>query len=536
LDKIQGTMKLLVLLAFTILLAAAPASAATCESLSGLTLPNTTIATAESVPAGPFTPPSTKTALRDLPAFCRVAGVIKPTADSNIQFEVWMPASGWNGKFQGIGNGGFAGSLSYGALAASLRRGYAGATTDTGHSGNDAAWAVGHREKLIDYGHRAIHEMTVTGKAVAAAFYGKPPQRSYFASCSNGGRQALMEAQRYPADYDGIISGAPANYFTHIAVGFVWDQQALLADPASFIPPSKMKAIEAGALAACDAKDGLTDNLIDDPRQCRFDPSTLLCPGAESDSCLTAPQVAALKKIYEGPKNSKGKSIFPGFVPGAETGSGGWTPWVTGADREKSLQFFFGTQLFRNMLFEDPAWNYKTLNYDKDVKLADEKLGPILNATDPNLKAFQSRGGKLILYHGWCDAALTPLNTIRYYEEVVKKAGKKKAADFVRLYMVPGVQHCAGGPGTDQFWGAAGTKSDPEHDMNLALERWVETGVAPGAIIASKVASAPGQPNTVMRTRPICPYPQVARHQGSGSPDDAANFACVTPGMAAKVK
>src|ERR1043165_360025 len=249
-------------------------AAQTCEKLAELKLPNTTITSAQSVAAGAFAPTSgPAAAFKDLPSFCRVTGVIKPTDDSDIKFEVWMPASGWNGKFQGIGNGGFAGVISQPALAAAVARGYATASTDTGHTTTDASWALGHPEKIVDYGHRGIHEMTEKAKAIVSAFYGSGPKHSYFASCSNGGRQALMEVQRYPNDYDGLIAGAPANYFTHILTGFAWNLQATQLDPESYIAPSKMKAIETAALAACDVRDGVTDGVIDDPSKCTFAPS-----------------------------------------------------------------------------------------------------------------------------------------------------------------------------------------------------------------------------------------------------------------------
>ncbi len=504
--------------------ATAVAAAATCSSLAELKLPGTTITAAQAITGGLFTP-SSGPAIQDLPPLCRVAGIIEPTPDSRIQFEVWMPVSGWNRKFHGVGNGGFAGSLSYAGLVGPVRHGYAAATTDTGHTGGDAVWALGHPEKVIDYGHRGVHEMTVKAKAIVAAFYGHAPERSYFASCSNGGRQALMEVQRYPGDYDGVVAGAPANNFTGIAVGFLWNQRALFAEPASYIPPIKLKAIETAALNSCDAKDGLADGLIDDPTQCRFDPSALLCRGPESDACLTAPQLATLGTIYEGPRNSQGKLVFPGFVPGGESGTGGWAAWINGAAPEKSLQFFFGTQLFRNMVADNPAWDPKTFDVDRDGGLIEKKLARVLNATDANLKPFQEHGGKLILFHGWCDAALTPLNTINYYNSIVEKIGPRKAEQFVRLYMVPGMQHCGGGPGPSRF---ALTWTDPQHDMLLALEQWVERGMAPGTIIAEKPA-APGSQVQIGRTRPLCPYPQVARYKGSGSIDDAVNFSCVAP-------
>ncbi|HEU0175542.1 MAG TPA: tannase/feruloyl esterase family alpha/beta hydrolase [Blastocatellia bacterium] len=503
-------------------------SAATCEGLAELKLPNTTITAAQSVAAGAFAPPSGSAApYKELPAFCRVAGVIKPTNDSEIKFEVWLPGANWNGKFHGIGNGGFAGSISYTGLAGALARGYATASTDTGHSGADASWARGHPEKIVDYGYRAIHEMTEKAKLIVKAFYGDEPKRSYFASCSNGGRQALMEAQRYPNDYDGVIAGAPANAFSQILTGFAWNMQTTLNDPASYIPAKKLKAIEAAALAACDARDGVTDGVLDDPTKCVFDSAVLLCKSAETDECLTEKQIAALKKIYAGPRNAKGQLIIPGFTPGGETGLGGWTAWITGATQTAALQFFFSTQAFKNMVYNDPNWDYKTFDLERDGKVANEKLAPVLNATDPNLKAFSARGGKLILYHGWNDAALPPMNTINYFQTVVANMGQRQTNSFMRLFMAPGMQHCAGGPGPDSFGQmVTSAQSDPQHDLTLALERWVEQGVAPDQVIATKRQGANPQAPTP-RTRPLCPYPQVARYKGSGSTDDAANFNCV---------
>ena len=503
-------------------------SAATCEGLAELKLPDTTITAAQSVAMGAFAPPTGSAApYKELPAFCRVAGVIKPTNDSEIKFEVWMPSGNWNGKFHGIGNGGFAGSISYTGLAGALARGYATASTDTGHSGGDASWALGHPEKIADYGHRAIHEMTEKAKLFIKAFYGDGPKRSYFASCSNGGRQALMEAQRYPNDYDGVIAGAPANAFSQILTGFAWNMQLLLNDPASYITAKKLKAIETAALAACDARDGVTDGVLDDPTKCGFDPAVLLCKGAETDECLTEKQIAALKKIYAGPRNAKGQQIIPGFTPGGETGLGGWTPWITGGTPTAALQFFFSTQALKNMVYNNPNWDFKTFDLERDGKMADEKLSPALNATDPNLKAFSARGGKLILYHGWNDAALPPMNTINYFQSVVARLGQRQANGFMRLYMAPGMQHCSGGPGPDNFGQiVTRSQSDPQHDLTLALERWVEQGVAPEAVIATKRQGAtPEAPP--LRTRPLCPYPQVARYKGSGSTDEAANFTCV---------
>ena len=508
-----------------------PAPGASCGDLAKLTLPTTTINSAQAVPAGPYTPPGSPT-IGDAPAFCRVAGVIQPVDDSNIQFEVWMPASGWNGKFQGVGNGGFAGSINYAGLADSVRHGYAGASTDTGHHAGttDATWALSHPEKIVDFGYRAIHETTDKAKAIVRAFYGDAPRRSYFSACSNGGRQALMEAQRFPADYDGIIAGAPASFWTHLLTTAVVDSEALLADPASYIPASKVPAIEAATLAACDAMDGVKDGVIDNPPQCHFDPSKLLCQGSESDMCLTAPQVAALQKLYDGPRNSKGEQIFPGYSVGGETGAGGWSLWIVGSGPSKSLMYAFGTQFFKNMVFDDPAWDFRTFKVDRDIKIVDDKSAQRLNATNPDLSAFKKRGGKLIIYHGWSDAAIAPVNAINYYQSVVSKMGAKDSQTFVRLFMVPGMQHCAGGPGPSSFGQFGAAQGDPQHDMAAALEQWVEKGAAPEQVIATKYKVGMNPASGVQRTRPLCAFPKVARWNGKGSTDDAASFVCADPG------
>ena len=503
------------------------APAATCESLASLALPSTVIGTAQVVPAGSFTPPGGKP-IQIAQAFCRAAGSIKPSRDSDIQFEVWMPAAGWNGKLEGLGNGGFAGSIDYNQMSRVVARGYAVSATDAGHQGDatDAKWALGHPEKVTDFGYRAIHETAGKAKAIVRAFYGDGPRRSYFNSCSNGGREALMEAQRFPGDYDGIIAGAPANFFTHLLVASVWDGQVMLADPAAYIPAAKLPAIEAASLAACDALDGVKDGVIDNPARCRFDPATLLCHGPESDACLTAPQVAALKKLYAGPQTSDGRSLFPGHVPGGAPGFNGWAGWISGAAPGQSIEAAFGVNFFANMVFETAAWDFKTFQADRDSRTADDKLARTLNATDPNLQPFQQRGGRLILYHGWSDAAISPLNTIDYYNTVAAKMGAKRADAVVRLFMAPGVQHCAGGPGPDDFGQVSAPQNDPQHDINSALERWVEDGVAPAQIIATKHRTGSNPASGVLRTRPLCPYPQVARWKGSGSTDDAANFVC----------
>ena len=504
------------------------AAAAACEELSKLAIEKATITTAQSVAAGSFQPPE-GAPVNVAVGFCRVALILKPSSDSDIQLEVWLPSTGWNGKFQGVGNGGFAGAIGYGFMATNVAHGYATASTDTGHhaDGTDAQWALGHREKTVDFGYRAIHESAVAAKAIIRAFYGDAPKRAYFSACSNGGRQALMEAQRYPGDYDGIIAGAPANYWTRLMSQAIVNNQAMLADPASYIPASKLPTITAAALAACDANDGVKDGVIENPAQCRFDPAPLLCKGEDTEGCLTAPQLAVLKKVYAGPRNSKGDQIMPGYSPGGEAEPGGWGPWITGQGPTKSLMYAFGTQFFANMVFENAAWDFKTFNLDRDMKIAGDKLASDLNATDPDLKRFKARGGKLILYHGWSDAAIPGQSTAKYYESIVKKMGQKETADFARLYMVPGMQHCGGGSGPTVFGQGSGVPTtDAQHDIAAALERWVEEGVAPQQIIVTKYKTDVNPASGVLRTRPLCPYPQTANYKGSGSTDNAANFVC----------
>ncbi len=493
--------------------ASLPASAVTCEALARLTLPATSISKAERMAAGSFAPPAGAT-IPDLPALCRVTGSIKPSSDSDIGFEVWLPSESWNGKFEGFGNVGFGGSIPFAQMAVAIRAGYATAASDTGHRAGqaDAGWGK-HPEKVVDFGYRAVHETADKAKALVSAFYATGPRRAYFNSCSAGGRQALMEAQRYPADYDGIIAGDPANYYTHLFSGVIWDVQAL-AEPGAYIPPSKLPAIQAATLAACGAADGI----IDRPDRCRFDPGMLLCKGAESDVCLTPRQVTTLSKLYSGAVNSKDEQIFPGHLPGAENGPGGWIS-IIGPNLESSANYVAATNVFRNLVYNDPGWNFYSADLDRDVKLADEKLGRILNATDPDLTKFNERGGKLILYHGWNDPSISALNTISYYRDIVSKMGAKQADGFVRLFLVPGMLHCGGGPGPNSFGQAGVADGPPQDNLASALENWVDQGVAPERI----VAKGGGQ------TRPLCAYPQVAKYNGTGNAEDASSFSCTVP-------
>lgn len=517
-----------------------------CENLTTLKLAHTTITSAVLVPEKSFNasrPGRPSSQSLTLPAHCEVKGETMPTSDSDIKFEVWMPSSGWNGKFQQVGNGGWAGAIPTPSMAAALMRGYATAGTDDGHTGGgNAEWAIGHPEKLVDFGYRAVHETSVQAKAIIQAFYGQDISRSYFFGCSDGGREALMEAQRYPNDFIGIIAGAPANYWTHLITGGMWAVRALAKSPESYIPPAKLPAIQKAVLAACDALDGVKDGLIEDPRVCKFDPAVLKCNGADTPDCLTEPQIEAVRKIYAGPKNPRtGEQIFPGYSPGTEAALGGWAIWITGAgpdSPDKSLQHMFGTTFYADTVFGDVKWDYHTLNFDSDVQLADKRTAPILNSNSPDLSAFRAREGKLIQYHGWGDAAIPPLNSIQYYDRVTKffsqsQSGKRSTPvqDFYRLFMVPGMGHCAGGLGANSFGndGAFSEQSkDPENDVVSALDRWVEKGVAPDRIVARGYTAAdPGK--AVTMTRPLCPYPTIAKYKGTGSTDNASNFECVVP-------
>ena len=508
------------------------AAAQPCESLTSLKLPDTTITAAAVVPEGPFAPPGPSVpgaragAPLPVPSFCRVQLTVAP----QIHVEVWLPATGWNGKFEGVGGGGYAGVISYPPMAAALRAGYATASTDTGHVGGDGQFALGHPELVIDFGYRAIHEMTVKGKQIVEAFYGMVPRASYFVGCSTGGRQGLAEAQRYPDDYNGIVSGAPAIDGPHLAISSLWNAQATLKDPASYIPPAKLAAINDATLAACDAADGVKDGLVADGRHCKFDPSSLVCRGGDSPTCLTPKQAEALKKIYTGPRYADGKQIYPGRLPGVERG---WGFFTTGLEPGGAANLILGGAYLKFFVLQDA--NADPLAFDFATDMAkvdkDEKDIDALQTFNANLKPFRDRGGRLILYHGWGDDGISPLNTINYFKMVVDKTmggpkatdasapedatfqqAARKTGDFMRLFMVPGMNHCGGGPGPNRF------------DPVTALSNWVETKQAPDALLGSHITNG-----LVDLTRPLCPYPAVAEYSGRGDVKDAANFSCRMP-------
>jgi feruloyl esterase len=484
--------------------ACAAKAAPSCERLTALALPRTSITSAQLIQPGQFVPPqgfgpSALAAFQGLPGFCRVEATLKPTNDSEIKIEVWLPTTEWNGKLQSVGNGAWGGAINYPALAQAVVSGYASASTDTGHTGNNISFAPQHPEKVIDFGYRAIHEMTVAAKSIVAAFYSQSIARSYFNGCSTGGRQALAEAQRFPADYDGILAGSSDSLAMRVQGTQVWAGQQAHRDSDSYIPPAKYAAIHDAMLQACDGLDGVTDGVLEDPRKCHFDPKAIECNGPDDPSCLTAPQVEMARKMYSGPVG-----VAPGWEPGSELR---WN--VVAGPQPMSL----AVETYQYLVFQNPNWDFRALDVQNDIAKANQTAGSILNADDPNLKPFFAHGGKLLMYHGWADEGIPPITSIDYYNSVVETmAVPSKAADSIRLFMLPGMGHCRGGEGPDTFDGIG------------ALDRWVANGVAPGRIVASRIRNG-----AVDRTRPLCPYPQVAKYGGAGSTDDAANFVCAAP-------
>lgn len=506
----------MLLVAASFLYLPAAAASKSCRDMAALSLPETTITSAQSVAAGALNLPSpigpanagiADAKPADLPALCRITFTMKPTSDSDIKVELWLPASGWNGKFMAIGNGGWAGNIPYPAMLVPLERGYATASTDTGHEAattQDGTFAFNHPEKVVDFGYRAVHEMTLKSKAIIAAFYGANPKRSYWNGCSSGGREGLKEAQRFPADFNGIVAGAPANAWPHMAVQQIWVAQAVHKDESSYIPPAKYPLIHNAVLEACDVRDGVKDGVLENPMACRFDPKVLECKGADGLDCLTAPQVEAARKIYAAVINPRTKQeIFPGLMPGSELG------WASLAGPQPLR---IAVDEFKYIVFKNPNWDFQTLNYDGDVTSTDRLDDGTVNAVDPNLKAFFGQGGKLLQYQGWADPTVSPKNSVEYYESVVAAlGGQDKVSNSYRLFMIPGMGHCRGGDGVSSF------------DSIEVMERWVEGGKAPNQVVASRVRDGKTD-----RTRPVCPYPQTAKYTGIGSTDDASNFVCAS--------
>jgi feruloyl esterase len=490
----------------------------TCAQLAKSVLPNASITSAQSVTSGQYHPSESaqrlgggpgrnlagRTELGPNPAFCRIAATLRPSSDSDIKIEVWLPQSGWNGKLLTAGNSGWGGSLMYVAMLTALKAGFATASTDTGHDGsmpdgNGGKFSLGHPEKLVDYAYRAYHDLTVDAKALIEAFYGVGPSHSYWVGCSLGGLEGLIEAKRYPADYDGVVAGAPPNPITRFNALQVWPDWLISQDARRLIPQSKYAMIHEAVLKACSSPVGLKDGLVERPDRCDFDPIQLQCRGADGEDCLTSSQVYLLRQTYAGPHNSRTKElIFPGPARGSELEM---FAFANGKAPDVALD------LFRYAAFQNTTWNLTSMHWDNDVTAAIRKIGPLMHV-DSDLKPFFNRGGKLLMYIGWNDYH-NPEQLIEYYKAVVQHGGEQ-ARDSVRLFTVPGMNHCLGGAGCDTF------------DKLGVIDAWVELGTAPQRIIAAKIDD-----EKIVRTRPLCAYPQVAKYTETGDIDDAVNFACV---------
>lgn len=514
-----------------------------CELLAGLDLPDVEIVTAAAMPAGADVPhvglmtmfgtPASQPVARGLPAFCRVAGYIRPEPGSEIGFELWLPADGWDGRLYGVGIGGFAGAIDYYTLGAAVKAGQAGVATDTGHkgSGTQSAWAKGHPAKVRDYASRGIHLSTVTAKQLVAAHYGRRPEHSYFVGCSGGGRQGLMEAALYPEDYDGIVSGAPAASVTELMLAMVNALQAQQPE-GSKIRPEQVKLLQDEVLGQCDAGDGQSDGLVADPRQCRFDASRLACGASKSEQCFGAPQVAALERILAGPRNSAGKRLAAAYLPsGSEAGNPfpplGWEGYLVSAKGAPS-----GAQLladgFLGDLIQQPFSTPEDFDFDTDparlLAAAREMDAPL------DLGRFFARGGKLIFWHGWADAAIPPEATLRYHREMLRASGPKAEAS-TRLFMVPGVQHCFGGLGPDSFGHSSAPQQGdtPQRSLVAALQAWVEgERAAPDTLVGRRGHGGfMGMPvPNPERQRLLCAWPKQAVLNAGGDPDKAADYVC----------
>jgi feruloyl esterase len=502
--RITGWIALVAVATLEPLHAAAPV-ATPCESLVQVKVTNGRVLAAEAAQAGAFAPPNTanataNAAFNTAPAFCRVTLKLTPSSDSDIAAEVWLPQSGWNHKLQASGNGGLGGAIPYPAMAASLKAGYAAVGTDTGHVGGNADFVAGHPEKLVDFAYRAVHEMTVAAKAIVTAHYNAQPTRAYFNSCSTGGRQALIEAQRYPDDFDGIVAGDPSWDQMRLYAARVWWNTYVNRTAAAVIPASKYPMIHTAVLDKCDRLDGVQDGVVEDPTKCSFDFATLTCSGEDRADCLTKDQVEtanAMTRPIRDPKS--GAVLHPGrYYPGSELGWGGVAGSSPSGESHEGM---------RKIVFT-PAWDYHAINVPDDVERAVKADKGLLYGGDPDLSRFFTRGGKLLMYHGWADPLVSPDTSLIMFKRINDTVAGS-ASNSLALFMVPGMGHCQGGPGTDVF------------DKAGAIDQWVETGKKPQSIDAAHMTA-----DGVDRTRPLCAYPATAHYIGSGSTDEAKNFRC----------
>ena len=485
------------------------ASSTACDNLTYLALPDAIIDSAVKVPAA-----------NGLPEYCDALGTIH----GRVGFNVRLPTV-WNHKLYFTGNQGFAGDIIHNTSGA-LSRNYATVSTDTGHKFDpdlgilDASWGLNNPTAEVDFAYRAVHDTAIISRQVVNAYYHAQPSRAYFEGCSNGGRQALQEAQRYPYDFDGIIAGAPVLDFTGLVTGEAWDLKKLHAtDTSSDIPIEKLSVIGDAVLARCDAVDGLQDGLIDDPRQCDPRPEALQCAqDHDAANCLTKVQVHALKAIYSGPRNSLGQQLYPGFPAGGETPDlsfNGWDAWLVANEDWPSFTRFILDGFLQYLAFrpDRPGFDFNDFNFNTEPA-AMQNAAKLFNSSNSNLSTFRQSGGKLLMYQGWSDATQTAFRTIDYFEEVRHRYGRSSTSQFARLFMAPGMFHCDSGPGPNSF------------DALSALEAWVEHGQAPTSIVATHFNDDTGDPD---RTRPLCPYPRVARYKGTGDINVAANFRCAEP-------
>jgi feruloyl esterase len=517
---------------FCSVISATAAAQVSCDSIGrGTILGNSNVLSSQSISSGTFTAPGGKK-LEALPPFCRIVARATPSPESNIIIEVWLPeASTWNGKLLGTGNGGFAGTIAYSALAGGIQRGYAVANTDMGTfpaslPGVGYQAGNGRPEVVKDWGHRATHEMTLLARAVTDEYYGKKPAHTYFAGCSTGGHQALTEAQRYPDDYDAILAGAPGHNRTHLHAMFTSMVMATSA-PGALLTPENLALWSQSLKNACVGKDGGApgDNFLTDPTQCSFSPRQMLCKAGQSPTqCLQEPQVKALEIIYGGTRNPRtGALIYPPQVRGVE---GTISTMLSDETKRKSEP---PTELSRWVF--GPKWDGATFDFDRDMAKEDQALGKEVNALDTDLSRFAAHGGKLILYHGWADSIISPIDSILYYDRITANGEEKSS--FVRLFMAPGMNHCGGGEGPNIFGQSPDYKEgDTNDDLLVALDHWVTSGVAPDTVMATKYQGespfgSPPPPNALaLAARPLCAYPKIARYKGTGDATKAENFAC----------
>ena len=511
--------------------AAAGAQAANCEKLLQLHLPDTAIHTAQSIPAGSYQPPGATVAYANLPAFCRVTATVSPVPGSTIGIELWLPAANWNYKYQQSGNHGIGGTFYWAEMVRQLQRGYATGVTDDGHTATkgayDTTFAFGNPQGIVDFAWRAVHELAAKSRLVVAAYYGQPQRHSYFNGCSDGGREALKAAQRFPHDFDGIIAGSAVADYTHNATKQLvttinWKNAGIVGAPGAAI----LALAQAATTAHCDANDGVVDGQIRDPRRCHWDPRTLVCkPGQDAATCITPQQAEAFEANEATLRDPRtGRWIAGRMTPGSEHDENrfGFTNGLAG----------FGIANYQIGL-NDPTWDGSTFNLETDLAVLDRNFGDAVNAVDPDLTEFRRAGGKLIQWHGWDDVVTQPDGAVRYYEQVVDRTTRgnlEETQDFYRLFMLPGIGHCGTGLGPDNIGeeNYTAVSPDPEHDVVSALEAWVERDTAPRKLIATKFVDNDATQGIQIQ-RPVCPYPQEAVYKGSGDINVASNFRCAIP-------